>query len=260
MATQLQPSKTTPYADVPSLRKDRWWAEPIPTILLLGGFVIYATWAAFQNANYFADPYLSPMYSPCLAANCEHTTIRLLGSWWALSPALLVLWIPGGFRVTCYYYRKSYYRAFFGQPPACAARDISKKYTGEKKFPFVLQNIHRYFFWLATPVLFFLWWDAVKAFNFPGEGFGMGLGTVVLTLNAGLLSLYSFSCHSCRHIVGGHVDQFSKAPIRARLWNTITRLNARHGAIAWVSLVFVALTDVYVRLLATGTIRDLRFF
>ena len=30
--------------------------------------------------------------------------------------------------------------------------------------------------------------------------------------------------------------------------------------IAWVSLFGVALTDLYVRLVANGTIRDLRFF
>ncbi len=260
MAAQTQSTAPSPYARGPSLRKDAWWAEPIPTIILLAGFVGYATWAAFQNADYFADPYLSPLYSPCLAANCEHTTIRLFGSWWALSPALLILWIPGGFRATCYYYRKAYYRSILGSPPACAARDVRKKYTGERRFPLVLQNLHRYFFWLATPFLVFLWWDVVKAFSFPGEGFGMGLGTLILLGNAAFLSLYSFSCHSCRHIVGGHVDVFSKAPLRFRAWRTITRLNERHGAIAWVSLVWVAWSDVYVRLVATDTLRDLRFF
>jgi hypothetical protein len=260
MATAPQTAPRTEMIRGPSLRKDRWWAEPIPTILLLSGFVAYATWAAFQNANYFADPYLSPLYSPCLAANCKHATVRLFGSWWTLSPALLVLWVPGGFRATCYYYRKAYYRSIVGAPPACGVRDLRAKYRGERRFPLVLQNLHRYFFWLATPVLVFLWWDAFKAFSFPGEGFGMGLGTIILLANATFLSLYSFSCHSCRHIVGGHADVFSKAPLRYRMWRVVTRLNARHGAIAWVSLVWVAWTDVYVRLLATGTIRDLRFF
>jgi hypothetical protein len=260
MATTQQTATPTEMIRGPSLRKDAWWAETIPSVILLSAFVGYATWAAFQNADYFADPYLSPLYSPCLAANCRHVTVRIFGSWWALSPALLILWIPGGFRATCYYYRKSYYRSITGSPPACAVRDIRKKYTGERRFPLVLQNIHRYFFWLATPVLVFLWWDVVKAFRFPGDGFGMGVGTLVLLLNAAFLSLYSFSCHSCRHIVGGHVDVFSKAPRRYRLWQLVTRLNARHGAIAWVSLVWVGWSDVYVRLLANGVIRDLRFF
>jgi hypothetical protein len=260
MATSQQVGPQTQMIRGPSLRKDRWWAEPIPVILLLGFFVGYATWAAFQNANYFADPYLSPFYSPCLASNCEHATFRLFGSWWALSPAILVLWAPGGFRATCYYYRKSYYRSLLGRPPACAVRDMGGKYKGETRFPLLLQNLHRYFFWLATIFLIFLWWDAVKAFRFPGEGFGMGVGSIVLTTNAALLSLYSFSCHSCRHIVGGGLDVLSKAPIRARLWRIVSRLNARHGAIAWASLIWVLWTDVYVRLLATDSIRDLRFF
>ena len=35
------------------------------------------------------------------------------------NPALLVLPFPLTFRLTCYYYRKAYYRAFFWSPPAC---------------------------------------------------------------------------------------------------------------------------------------------
>ena len=72
----------------------------------------------------------------------------------------------------------------------------------------MLQNIHRYFFWLSLPILAFLWWDAILAFNFNGR-FGIGVGTLVLIINATLLSLYSLSCHSCRHLCGGHLDVFS---------------------------------------------------
>jgi hypothetical protein len=35
-------------------------------------------------------------------------------------------------------------------------------------------------------------------------------------------------------------------------------LNERHGLFAWLSLVSVGLTDLYVRELARGAIRDLR--
>lgn len=240
-----------------TLRRDSWWIETLPTILLLGGFVVYATWAAFQNREYFVDPYLSPFYSPCLATNCEEPTIRLFGSWWSLSPALLILWAPGGFRATCYYYRKSYYRAFFRSPPACGVADAAKCYTGESRFPLILQNLHRYFFWAVWPVLFFLWVDAVKAFSFE-EGFGIGLGTVVLVANAALLTAYSLSCHSCRHLAGGHLDMLSARPFKYRMWRFVTVLNERHGLIAWVSLVMVAGADVYVRLLANGVFDDPR--
>jgi hypothetical protein len=242
-----------------TLRTDGWWLEPLGVALLLGSFGVYATWAALQNAHYYVAPYLSPFYSPCLATSCRHVSLPLIGSWWNLSPAFLVLWIPGGFRATCYYYRKAYYRSFFGSPPGCAVRDISKGYAGETRFPFILQNVHRYFFWLGIPVIAFLWWDAIMAFRFNGR-FGMGVGTLVLILNAALLSLYTFSCHSCRHLCGGGLNVFAKAPARYRMWRVVTRLNEKHMQIAWVSLVWVGLTDVYIRLLSAGVIKDVRFF
>ena len=243
----------------PTERKDNWWAEPLVVVLVLGGFIVYATWAALQNAHYYAAPYLSPFYSPCLAANCEHRTLPLVGSWWNLSPAFLVLWIPGGFRLTCYYYRKAYYRSFFWAPPACAVPDAPKSYSGEMRLPFLLQNVHRYFFGLSLVILAFLWWDVILAFRFP-NGFGLGLGTLVLLANVILLSLYSFSCHSCRYLSAGHLDSFFGAPIRYRLWRITNRLNPHHGLFAWISLWSVALTDLYVRLVSMGVIRDVRFF
>ncbi|MEK7378437.1 MAG: succinate dehydrogenase [Candidatus Binatota bacterium] len=240
-------------------RQDLWWLEPLLVVLVLGGFVVYATWAALQNAHYYAAPYLSPFYSPCLSANCAHLTLPLIGSWWNLSPAILILWIPAGFRVTCYYYRKAYYRSFLGSPPACAVRDIAKSYTGETRFPFVLQNIHRYFFYLATLVVIFLWWDAILAFRFP-DGLGVGIGTLVLLGNAFLLSLYSFSCHSCRHLCGGGLNTFSKAPARYGIWRIVSRMNEHHMLCAWISLIWVGLADLYVRLLSMGVITDVRLF
>ena len=229
------------------------------TVLVLTGFVIYGTWVAFVNTDYFVDPYLSPFYSPCLAANCAETTWNIIGDWWTLSPALLILPFPLGFRLTCYYYRKAYYRSFFWSPPACAVPDAQSKYRGESRFPLILQNAHRFFFYLALPFPIILFWDGLKAFNFDGE-FGMGVGTVILLTNAILLGLYTFSCHSCRHLVGGGLRTLSGSPIRRRLWGAVTRLNARHPEIAWISLFGVALTDLYVRLLANNVITDLRLF
>jgi hypothetical protein len=247
----------TTLQNVKTLRKDAWWVEPLTVFLVLGSFVVYATWAAFQQGNYYYEPYLSPFYSPCLVDTCAHVSYGLLGKWWVLSPALLILWIPGGFRLTCYYYRKAYYRSFFGLPYGCAVRDRPKSYWGETRFPLIVMNIHRYFFYLSLVVLAFLWWDAFEAIHFP-DGYGVGVGTLVLTLNALLLSLYSLSCHSCRHLCGGHLDSFSKAPTQYNLWKIFTKLNERHMQFAWVSLIWVALSDVYVRLLATGVIHDIR--
>jgi hypothetical protein len=241
-----------------SERRDVWWLEPLTVVVVLGGFIVYSTWAALQNAHYYAAPYLSPFYSPCLGSNCEHLTLPF-GLPWIFSPAILVLWIPGGFRLTCYYYRKAYYRSFFFSPPACAVPDAAKSYSGETRFPYLLQNIHRYFFWLAFVILAFLWWDTILAFRFP-NGFGMGVGTVVMLTNVILLSLYSFSCHSCRYLAGGYLDVFHSAKLRFRLWSMTNRLNEHHALFAWVSLWGVALTDVYIRLVSMGIIRDVRFF
>ena len=183
---------------------------------------------------------------------------------WPLSPAILILWAPAGFRLTCYYYRKAYYRSFWMSPPACAVRDGHAQYSGETRFPLLMQNLHRYFFYAATLVVLFLWWDALLAFRFPttdgGSEFGLGLGTLVLIANAAFLSLYSFSCHSCRHLCGGGLDVLSQSPLRLKLWRQVSRLNENHMLFAWISLVGVMLTDVYVRFISMGYISDVRFF
>lgn len=233
-------------------RRDTWWLELVPVIVLLGGFGVYATLRAFEGAFYEWGPYLSPFYSPLIDAN--HT-------WWKLSPALLILGGPLGFRATCYYYRKAYYRAFFLDPPACAVGEPrAHSYRGETRFPFILQNVHRYFLYLAVLFLFFLWYDVVLAFRFDGA-FGMGLGTVIMLANVILLTLYTFSCHSLRHLAGGKLDCFSCASFgkpRHKVWSIASLLNEQHMAFAWLSLLSVGLTDFYIRLLATGAIKDIR--
>jgi len=245
-----------------TLRTDRWWLQPLITVAVLVAFIIYSTVRAFENANYFSAPYISPFYSPCITDACQGGTFpKLFGGPSFLSPALYILIVPLGFRLTCYYYRKAYYRSFWLSPPACAVAEPHASYTGETRFPLVFQNIHRYFFYLGLVFNVILTYDAVVAFrNAQDEWFHMGLGTVVLLANAALLWLYSLSCHSCRHIVGGRLTHFSRHPLRYRFWTLVSRLNTRHMQIAWVSLVFVALTDFYVRLLSTGAFDDPRFF
>src|SRR6184192_2502570 len=174
----------------PQERKDLWWLEPTVIVVVLGLFVLYSIYAGLVGTNYYFEPYLSPLYSPCLSANCVHPTLPLIGTYWNLSPAILIVAFPLAFRVTCYYYRRAYYRSFFWSPPACAVPDARRSYSGETVFPFIINNIHRYFFWLALMVLGFLWWDVILAFRFP-TGFGIGLGTLVLLGNVVLLSLYS---------------------------------------------------------------------
>ena len=234
-----------------TLRQDAWWVENIPFLIVFGGFLVYATWRAFQNKFFWTAPYLSPFYSPLI--DPEH-------HWWPFSPALLILGIPGGFRITCYYYRKAYYRAAFLDPPACAVGEHRKSYIGERKFPFILQNVHRYFFYLVTIVLIYLWRDTVIAFDFSGH-FGIGIGTLIMLINVILLTTYSLSCHSLRHLVGGKLDCFSCAVAggpRHAGWKGVTKLNEHHMFWAWVSMISVGLTDFYIYLVASGAIKDIR--
>jgi hypothetical protein len=247
-----------------TLRQDNWWVAPLLTFLVFTSFVVYATIRAFMGTGYYSSPYLSPFFSPCLATSCVEGASDLgtpIGDWWRLSPALIILVFPLGFRMTCYYYRKSYYRAFWLSPPACGVAEPHGAYTGETRLPLLLQNLHRYFWYAALLVGAVLTFDTVIAFrNAEGEWGHMGLGTLLMLVNITFIWLYTLSCHSCRHAVGGRLRHFSKHPVRYRLWTLVSKANTRHGLYAWMSLFSVAFVDFYVYLLATDRITDLRFF
>jgi hypothetical protein len=104
-------------------------------------------------------------------------------------------------------------------------------------------------------------YDVVLAFRDQHGNWGhAGLGTLILLLNIVLIWAYTFSCHSCRHIVGGRLKHFSQHPVRYRLWSWAGKLNARHMQLAWASLISVAVADFYVYLVASGAFDDPRFF
>jgi hypothetical protein len=258
MASVSAQRKEAGRAPLPlSSRDDLWWVRPVVTVVVLGFFVLYSFWRLIENQYFEVGPYLSPFYSPLLGID-----ITLFG--WHVSPAVYILIFPLSFRLTCYYYRLSYYRAFFWDPPACAVTEPSfrKNYTGERKFPFVLQNLHRYALYAAIVFVFILSYDAIRSFFFA-DGFHVNLGTLFLTANAVLIALYTFSCHSFRHLVGGKLDCYSCSAInmtRYGIWKRATMLNENHPVYAWASLVMVMLADFYIRLVASGAIQDVRFF
>ena len=233
-------------------RTDRWWVVPLVVFTILTAFLSYATWAAFQNAHYQIGPYLSPFYSPYIAVP------SWMPSWVPVTPALLILPFPAGFRLTCYYYRGAYYKAFWADPPACAVGEPRHSYRGEQKLPLVVQNIHRYFLYAAIFFLFFLGHDVYQGFVAWPDGFHVNVGSLVLLANLVLLSLYTFGCHSFRHLVGGVKDVLSRHPVRKKLYDCSSCLNAGHMRFAWMSLFGVALTDVYVRLVSMGHLTDYR--
>jgi len=252
-----------------TLRKDAWWLQPLVVFLALTTFVVYSTWAAFQNANYHFGPYLSPFYSPELFGDSPHSWFDPKPGWWPLwlpfSPALLILWAPGGFRLTCYYYRGAYYKAFWADPPSCAVGEPRQNYRGEQSFPLILQNVHRYFLYVALGFLAILAIDVWKAMWFvdPATGrerFGIGLGTIVLSLNVVLLASYTLGCHSLRHLIGGWKDEPSKALLSGQAYRCASCLNRRHMLWAWLSLSSVGFTDLYVRLCSMGIWHDWRIF
>ena len=249
-----------------TMRRDAWWLQPLVVFVILGSFVVYATWAAFQNAHYTYVPYLSPFYSPVLFGDSPHAWFGPKPGWWPallpFSPALLILPFPALFRFTCYYYRGAYYKAFWADPPNCAVGEPRKSYLGEKTFPLILQNIHRYFLYVAILFLFILAYDVWKALWFDdgagGTTFGIGVGTLLLALNVVLLTCYTLGCHSFRHIVGGFLDQISKHPVQKTAYDCSSCLNRWHMKWAWMSLFCVAFADVYVRLCSMGIWHDWR--
>ncbi len=249
-------------------RKDLWWVQPTITLIVFGFFIVYATAGVLMPVNYWFGNYLSPMYSPEIWGESPHAFLGPKPGWWPewmfFSPAMLILWAPGGFRFTCYYYRGAYYKSFWGDPPGCAVGEPRKHYLGENWFPLIIQNIHRYFLYFALIFLVFLTHDAYKAMWFANEGggesFGIGVGTIVLSLNAVFLGLYTFSCHSLRHLVGGYLDQLTRKPVKKKAYDCVSCLNKYHPVYAWISLLWVMFSDVYVRMVASGTWTDWRIF
>lgn len=248
-------------------RRDRWWVQPVAVFLGLSAFIVYSTWAAFQGAHYSFGPYLSPFYSPELFGDSPHAwfgpTPGWLPSWLPYSPAFLILWAPGGFRLTCYYYRGAYYKSFWGDPVSCSVGEHRKGYLGENSLPLILQNVHRYFLYLALLFLVFLAYDVFVAlwFTNPTTGakeFGIGVGTLVLAANVTLLSSYTLGCHSLRHIIGGRLNSLVGCPLQSKAYHCVSKLNRRHMRFAWLSLFMVGFSDVYVRLCSMGVWTDFR--
>ncbi|MGH3088960.1 MAG: succinate dehydrogenase [Rubrobacteraceae bacterium] len=238
-------------------KKLPWWVEPMTIVGVLTAFGVYSLAVVLFYPGSQGE-YLSPFYSP---------EVGVPG--WVpgfITAPLLILWIPLGFRATCYYYRKAYYRSFFWDPPACRADAQSfdrpwtkdkSAYGGERAL-FGLNNVHRYFLYGSIVVVAFLWYEAFLTV-FTADGFQIAIGSLLWFVNIILVSAYTFSCHSFRHLVGGNMDCYSCSRggnARRKTYNFVSRLNAKHPQWAWYSLFSLLATDVYLRLLRAGVITD----
>ncbi len=261
------PVKFVPRRFGETERRDWWWIEAIIVVIVFSSFLAYGTWAAFQNEHFEHQGYLSPFYSPLLWGESMHAWFGPRPDWFPQAifyPALLILPFPGLFRFTCYYYRGAYYKAFWQDPTSCAVgepRGLS--YWGERWFPLVLQNVHRYFAYVALLFIVILSYDVWLGMWFPDPAtgaseFGIGVGTLVMLTNVVLLAGYTFGCHSLRHLFGGRRDEISTSAISETCYNCSSALNRRHMPFAWMSLFSVGLTDVYIRLCSMGVLTDVR--
>jgi hypothetical protein len=264
---EVVPVKIYPRGFGETERRDWWWLDAIIVVIVFSSFLGYGFWAAIQNEHFEHGPYLSPFYAPLLWGDSAHSWFGPRPEWWPVAlffPALLILPVPGLFRLTCYYYRGAYYKAFWADPISCTIGEPrGTHYWGERWFPLVLQNVHRYFAYLAVIFVGLLSYDVWLAlwFTEPATGaktFGIGVGTLVMLVNVLLLASYTFGCHSLRHLVGGRKDEISRSSVSQACYNCTSALNGRHMLFAWCSLFSVGLTDVYIRLCSMGVLTDFR--
>ena len=192
-----------------TFRKDKWWQTPRIVAAGLTIWVLYATVRVFTGHWYFVPQYhyLTPFYSPCVSGECVPGS-STLGQWIPAVPpiipyAFVSLVFVLGFRLTCYYYRGAYYRAFWRAPSACAVREPHATYSGETRFPLIAQNVHRYFWYAALFVGILLSYDVAQAFRGPDGNFGFGIGSLILLANVIFIWGYTLGCHTCRHITAG---------------------------------------------------------
>ena len=256
-------------------RIDNWLRQPLAMGIALTAAMIYTAVRLFlypDTIHYEVNgaTVMSPIFSP----NVLEWKLFGLKEWgetdapsW-VNAAILVLWIPFGFRGTCYYMRRVYYRTFFASPVACWVDEpeINKKigYKGEKRL-FIFNNLHRYFLYAAMIILAIKWWDVTHTLHFTegaAQGWGICIGTLVMGFEAFLLTMYVTSCHALRHLAGGVLDRWTSpiAKLRGKLFGRISVLNRSHGFWFWTSLTFVFLGDLWVLAVDAGMVSDMVLF
>ena len=180
------------------------------------------------------------------------------------SPTVLIVPIPGLFRLTCYAYRKDYHRHIFKHPVGCDNSDrgdkSTRRYTGEKNAFFQLENMHRYLLYTGILLLPFFYYDFYVSLAYNDS---LRIGSLVILANALTLTAWTLSCHAFRHLIGGNIDCYSctsGGKQRKKLFDVQTWWNKRHEAMAWLSLLVIFFTDLYIRALVAGINLDFILF
>ena len=253
-------------------RVDDWWKGPTAMAAYLGIMIVYATWRGFMEADFWifeefgrsagnqtmaieseGSHVLSPLFSPLVIPGQGTFGGPIPEALWWMSPAMFILIFPAGFRGTCYYYRKAYYRVFFQQPTGCAVSKPWDEYSGETGL-LLVQNLHRYFLYAALAYLPILSYDVWLSVNFHdsvnhAHSYGVSVGSLGRAVNGIALAGYTFGCHAFRHLVGGGSNLWtsgSRPILRYRMWRMSTWFNEHHKDWALYSLFIVMFSDFYI--------------
>lgn len=248
MASEQPAHPTTTFS---TWRLDNWWAQPVTLVAALTLFVIYSTYRVYtmgtdpvvaNHGYHYQSPFVAMDFT-FLVPDAVTAVVPFLAY-----PGMLLLPIAGGFRFTCYYFRRAYYRSFVARPAACATEAWSgKDYKGETRL-MVFQNLHRYFMYAAI-VMWALHAIGLVRDIFHGGHVYLGIGTVLLAADVILLGGYVFGCHAFRHLIGGRVDCFSCSSVNESshsMWGGVTKLNQKHAFFALASMASIVIADLYL--------------
>lgn len=238
-------------------RVDKWWKQPLWMATALTAAVIYTGLrVVFFDGEIHYDNHrvTSPIFSPDII----HMFDISAPSW--ANSAMLILWIPFGFRGTCYYMRRVYHRVFFQNPTGCVVSKPWDEYSGETGL-FVLNNIHRYMLYLAIMVLIVKVYDVWHTMQFhegSSDTLGVSVGTLVLATESFLLTMYVVSCHAFRHMFGGGSDRWTGkfGRIIGKVYWRVSSTNVHHAFWFWTSLAMVFIGDLFVWSVAEGILSD----
>ena len=233
-----------------TLRKDAWWAGPAATVLVLSGFIVYATLRAFEGNAYEWGAYLSPFYSPFFDVGWaqglgpRRSSRRRCSS--CPGPRA-----SGSLATTTARPTTAPSRGTRRRAPSASARrtaTTARRSSSSSRTCTATRCTWRVIF------LVILWKDAIVGVFGWKDGVHVGVGTLVMLTNCVLLSGLHVRLPQLPAPHRRQREQLLDGRARQR---APPALEARHACstsgtmlFAWVSLFSVALTDLYIRMVA----------